>query len=97
MPLSILNVSMIINVLIVLQQLVSPPCPIPNNAFNKNVQTNGPLAKKIQNAFPPFKIVKRNAEPKPHAGHSAFLAKVVKLLSMLQNVPKQTIAFDLHR
>ena len=88
---------MTINVLIALQQLASSLYPIPNNAFNKNVQTNGPLAKKIQNAFPPFKIVKRNAEPKPHAGHSAFLAKVVKLLSMLQNVPKQTIVSDLYR
>ena len=79
------------------QQIALLPYPILNNASNKNAQTNGPPVKKIQNVFLPFKIAKRNAVAKLHAGNSVFQAKEAKPLLMLQNVLKQIIAFDPNR
>ena len=60
-----------------------------NNALNKSVQTNGLTAKKTPNVSQPFKIAKKNVEPKPHAGLYAFLEKEVKLQLMLLSALNQ--------
>jgi hypothetical protein len=78
-------------------QRALPPFLTLNSAFNKNVQPNGLYAKKIRSVFLLFKIAKRNVEPRLLVGSFVFQAKVVNLLSMLQSVPQQTIAFDLNR
>ena len=62
---------------------------IPNNALKKNVQANGPTAKKTPNVSQPFKIARKNVEPKPHAGLYAFLEKEVKLQLMLLSALNQ--------
>jgi hypothetical protein len=65
-----------------------------NNAFKKNVQTNGLPAKKTLNASQLFKTVKRNAELNNRAGNSAFPLKEVKPQLMLLNALLLTIAFN---
>ena len=76
------------------QLLWSHSLLILNNALNRSVQTNGRIAKKIQNVSQPFKIVKLNADQRSHAGLFAFQEKEVKLLLMLPNVPKPITAFQ---
>jgi hypothetical protein len=51
-------------------------------------------AKKIQNVFPLFKIVKRNVEQKQLVGNSVFHQKEVKQQSMSLNVPQLTTVYN---
>ena len=66
----------------------------PNNASKKSVPRNGQRARKIPNAFQPFKTVRRNVAQKKVAGKCAWLRRVTRQLTMWQSVLQQIIVWE---
>ena len=64
------------------------------NALRKNALMSGLLARKMPNALLLFRIVKRNAEQKHHAGLFACPPKGVKPLSMWPNALRRMDAIS---
>jgi hypothetical protein len=51
-------------------------------------------ARKTPNAFPPFKIAKRNVEERIHVGRDALLSMQILQQLLPSNVVKQMVAYN---